>query len=228
LLFLHGSDSNCTWQPFMDRLAQQFEVIAPDHPGFGNSEIPQWLDETSDLAHAYRAFIEQLGLREVVLVGHGLGGWIACELALANPDRISHLILVDAAGLPLTTDGVDPFMCSLDELRNAAYSDIRRAPAPEATSEVLAKDRLMTARLAWHPRFYSARLAKWLHRLSVPTLIVWGQNDRIFPVQQAQNFASVIGNASVNIIGDAGHLPHIEQPFAFASAITAFVEGGRA
>jgi len=224
LLFLHGSESFASWQPFMDVLAERFEVIVPDHPGFGLSETPSWLDEIDDLVHAYRSFIEQLGLSGIVLVGHGIGGWIASELALLPGVPIRSLVLVDSAGLPPVVDGVDPFMCTPDEQRRKAYADTRRASQSDPrSSEIQARDQLMVARLAWQPRFYSPRLAKWLHRLRVPTLIVWGKDDVFFPVQQADAFARAIESARVNVIGDAGHLPHIEQPQAFTSAIVSFV-----
>src|SRR5476649_946117 len=109
LLSLHGSEAFTTWQRFMAELAGRFDVIVPDHPGFGASDTPPWLDCIGDLAHFYRAFIEALGLHNVVVAGHGIGGWIAGELALRDTRDLRALVLVDAAGLPLTEDGVDTF-----------------------------------------------------------------------------------------------------------------------
>ena len=226
LLFLHGADAFTSWAPFMDDLAKRFDVIVPDHPGFGRSETPPWLDTIGDLAHFYRALIETLGLRDVTLVGHGLGGWIACEVALRDTRALSSLVLVDAAGLPLVVDGVDTFMCSPAELRGASYLDERRAPELDDDLRAQqAKNALMTARLAWQPRFYDPQLAKWLHRLRLPTLIVWGAGDVIFPPLQAAAFERAIVGAQTVMIPDAGHLPHLEQPGAFVRAVTAFVDG---
>ena len=228
LLFLHGSDSFTEWHPFMQELAARFDVIVPDHPGFGRSDTPAWLDGIGDLAHFYRAFIEALGLHDIVVVGHGIGGWIACELALRETRDLHSLVLVDAAGLPLTIDGVDTFMCSPDEIRRAAYVDERRAPElDEAGRAQVAKNALMTARVGWQPRFYDPQLAKWLHRLRLPALIVWGAEDAIFPPRQAQMFAAAIAGSRTVIIPGAGHLPHVEQPAAFAAAIGAFIDGDR-
>ncbi len=229
LLFLHGSDAFTEWQPFMAELARRFEVIVPDHPGFGRSGTPPWLDTIGDLAHFYRAFIEALGLHDVVLAGHALGGWIACELALRDTRDLRALVLADAAGLPLTVDGVDTFMRSPDEVRRVSYADAQRAPAlDDAARGQQAKNALMTARVAWQPRFYDPQLAKWLHRLRVPTLVVWGAQDAIFPVAQAERFAAAIGGAQTRVIADAGHLPHLEQPQAFAAAVGSFIDGVRA
>jgi pimeloyl-ACP methyl ester carboxylesterase len=228
LLFLHGSDAFATWQPFMERLAERFDVIVPDHPGFGESATPPWLDTIGDLAHFYRAFIEALPLTGVTLAGHGIGGWIAAELALRDTDELCALVLADAAGLPLSVDGIDTFMCSPDEIRRASYADLARAPElDDAQRAQIPKNALMTARLAWTPRFYDPQLAKWLHRLRLPTLVVWGAGDAIFPVRQADAFARAIPGARTAIIPDAGHLPHLEQPAAFAAAVTAFIDGVR-
>ena len=229
LLFLHGSDAFTEWHPFMAALASRFDVIVPDHPGFGRSDTPPWLDTIGDLAHFYRAFIEALGLHGIVLVGHGIGGWIACELALRDTQELGALVLVDAAGLPLTEDGVDTFMCSPDEIRAASYVDVRRAPeADDVRRAQQAKNALMTARVAWQPRFYDAQLAKWLHRLRLPALVVWGADDAIFPPRQAGVFAAAIAGARTLIIPAAGHLPHVEQPQAFAAGVGAFIDGVRA
>jgi len=228
LLFLHGSDAFGDWLPFMETLALEYDVIVPDHPGFGRSDTPQWLDNIGDLAHFYRALIDELGLHDVVLAGHGLGGWIACELALRNTRDLRALILVDSAGLPLTVDGVDTFMCSPDEIRNASYLDVARAPEPDdAFRAQQAKSALMTARVAWRPRFYDPQLAKWLHRLQLPTLVVWGAADAVFPPPQAEVFAAAIPGARTLIIPAAGHLPHIEAPQAFTAGAAAFINGVR-
>jgi len=225
LLFLHGSEALTEWHPFMAELAESFEVIVPDHPGFGRSDVPPWLDTIGDLAHFYRAFIEELGLHDIVLVGHDLGGWIAAELALRDARDLRALVLVSAAGLPLAEDGVDTFMSSPDELRRAAYVD--EAHAPAAGDPQQAKNALMTARLAWTPRFYDPQLAKWLHRLRLPALIVWGDDDAIFPVRQAETFADVIPSAQTFVISEAGHLPHLEHPQAFAAGVASFAQGVR-
>jgi pimeloyl-ACP methyl ester carboxylesterase len=228
LLFLHGSDAFGTWQPFMEQLAQCFEVIVPDHPGFGESATPAWLDTIGDLAHFYRSFIDALALHDLTLAGHGIGGWIAAELALRDTGDLRALILIDAAGLPLAIDGIDTFMCSPDEIRRASFTDVARAPElHDAQRAQIAKNALMTARLAWTPRFYDPQLAKWLHRLRLPTLVIWGAGDAIFPPRQAEAFAAAIAGARIAVISDAGHLPHIEQPAAFVAAVNAFSAGVR-
>ena len=226
LLFLHGTEAFTTWLPFMDELASRYDVIVPDHPGFGRSATPSWLDGIGDLVHFYRSFMTALNLRDVVLAGHDIGGWIACELVLRDASRVRSLVLVAAAGLPLGVDGIDTFMCSPSELRRASYVDEGRAPAlDDETIAQQAKNALMTARMAWQPRFYDSQLVKWLHTVHLPALIVWGTGDVIFPAAQAATFAALLAGARTVLIPDAGHVPHVEQPHAFVRAITEFAPG---
>ena len=90
-MFLHGANGGGRFLPFMEKLAAHFEVIAPEHPGFGKSDSPAWLDNVQDLGHFYASFLEQLGLSDVTLVGTSLGGWIAAETALRAPSRLRAL-----------------------------------------------------------------------------------------------------------------------------------------
>src|ERR1700729_3733858 len=98
LVVLHGA-SGANVLPFMQQLAQKFDVIAPEHPGFGESDTPDWLDNIHDLAFFYLDVLEQLKLEGAHLVGNSLGGWIAAELAVRNTSRLASLTLCDAAGL---------------------------------------------------------------------------------------------------------------------------------
>jgi pimeloyl-ACP methyl ester carboxylesterase len=135
-------------------------------------------------------------------------------------------VLVDAAGIPLVEDGVDPFMLSPEALLRASYADAAHIPVPDDEARAqFAKNALMTARMAWQPRYYDPQLAKWLHRLRLPTLVVWGKHDAIFPVRQAAEYAAAIPGAKTALIDGAGHLPHVETPHAFAAAVNAFADG---
>src|SRR5579875_2341617 len=128
LLFLHGANNVPGWPPFMARLAERYDVIVPDHPGFGRSEIPPWLDTIHDLAYFYLDFIEALGLHGVHLVGASLGGWIACEIAVRQTAALRTLTLVAPAGLRLAgVRKLDTFLMSPQPLR-ARSSTIRNSP----------------------------------------------------------------------------------------------------
>lgn len=234
LLFLHGARGGNQWLPFMDALAVNFEVFVPEHPGFGKSETPPWLDNVGDLAYFYLDFIEAFALKGIHLVGNSLGGWIAAELAVRNQTALSTLTLVAAAGLHV--NGIpkgDMFMWSAAELaRNLFYDQkysewMLLAQPREEDQEMQLKNKLTTAKLGWHPRFYNPHLVKWLHRITVPTLIIWGADDKLIPAPYASAFAKAIPAARVQIFDNCGHLPHVEKSQDFVAAVSAFLQGAR-
>ncbi|MBX9845737.1 MAG: alpha/beta fold hydrolase [Xanthobacteraceae bacterium] len=229
LLFLHGAGGNPLWLPFMASLSEHHDVIVPDHPGFGRSESPDWLDQLSDLAYFYLDFIDALGLDQVHLVGHSLGGWIAAEVAVRSTRRLRTLTLVSAAGVHVK--GVakgDIFVWSQEErVRNLfadqRYADQRLAqPMTEEQSDIAIKNELATADLAWQPRFYDPQLRKWLHRIDVPTLIVWGDSDKIFPTPYGEAYHHLIKGSRLEVLPACGHLPQVEKADAFADLVRRF------
>src|ERR671936_241749 len=124
LLLLHGGGGFGIWLPSMARLAKKFEVIAPEHPGFGESDMPIWLDTIGDLANFYLDFLDQLDLRGVHLVGSSLGGWIAADLAVRNATRLASLTLVAAAGIHVKDVAqVDTFLSNEEQrIRDLFYN----------------------------------------------------------------------------------------------------------
>jgi pimeloyl-ACP methyl ester carboxylesterase len=234
LLFLHGGGGAGIWLPCMARLARKFDVIAPEHPGFGASDTPPWLDTIADLANFYLDFLDQLDLRGVHLVGSSLGGWIAAELAVRNSSRLASLTLIGAAGIHV--DGVvqvDPFLSSDEQRIRDLFHDQDLAEAviaslerPELEDAAL-KNRTTTAKLAWQPRNHDPHLRKWLHRVKLPTLLVWGENDRLFPPPYAFAFQKLIPGSKVVVLPQCGHLPHVEQGDAFAAELESFIGAKR-
>jgi pimeloyl-ACP methyl ester carboxylesterase len=231
LLFLHGAGGG-QWLPFMDTLAQSFDVIVPEHPGFGESETPAWLDNVSDLAYFYLDFIGALKLEQVHLVGASMGGWIAAELAVRNQSSLKSLTLVAAAGIHVAgAQKGDIFLWSRQELeRNRFYSQelaeamLAKQPTQEEI-DIQMKNRLTMAKLAWQPRLHDPHLAKWLHRIAVPTLIVWGAKDKVIPAQYGPAFRDLIPKARLEILEQCGHVPQIEKAAEFTGLLTSFVQG---
>lgn len=231
LLFLHGASGAGRWLPFMDMLAERYDVIVPEHPGFGGSDTPDWLDTVGDLAFFYMDLIDHLKLPQVHLVGTSIGGWIAAELATRSCEMIKTLTLVAPAGIHVK--GVkkgDMFMWSPEELAQNLFhnQEIARAmpqPANEAELLVVLKNRLMTAKLGWQPRFYNPHLRKWLHRVDVPTLIVWGDDDKLIPADYGTAYRDLIPGSELEIIPACGHLPHVEHAELFASKVSGFIQG---
>src|SRR5690349_3998784 len=127
-IFLHGASGHVGWLPFLVKLSQRFDVIAPEHPGFGASDDPPWLDRPSDLAYFYLDLIEAMKLDGVHLIGTSLGGWIAAELAVRNTSRLASLTLVCAVGIAPDGDPIDDlFRISAEENARRFYFDPERA-----------------------------------------------------------------------------------------------------
>lgn len=232
LLFLHGAGGLAGWLPFLDRLSDRFDVIAPDHPTFGRSDEPGWVEEVADLAYFYLDFLAAHGLDAVHVVGQSLGGWIALETAVRDASRIATLTLVGSAGIRVKgLPAADIFIMDEEELARTLYVDEERVQAllsmelSEEQQDVVIKNKVSTARLGWQPRLFNPRLRKWLHRIDVPTHVVWGAGDKLIPPAYAAEFQKLIAGARVTMIEDAGHLPHIERPEAFVEAVGGFLKG---
>jgi len=234
MLYLHGAAGAPLWTPFMAKMAERFDLLVPEHPGFGGSDTPDWLDSVGDLAYFYLDFIKDFGLEKLHLVGTSLGGWTALELAIRSTHAVKTLTVSCPVGLRVPDLSVgDIFMWTPEQrVRNLVHdqrlADQMLAVQPtEAQADVLLKNHYALARLAWQPRFFNPDLEKWLHRIDVPTHITWGRDDKLVPVAYAQAFAKLIPSARVTIIPDCGHLPHMEKTDAFARIVTAFCQERR-
>jgi pimeloyl-ACP methyl ester carboxylesterase len=232
LLFLHGAGGASAWAPYMERLAERFDVTVPSHPGFGRSDTPDWLDNMQDMAYFYLDFLEAADLRDMHLVGNSLGGWLAAEIAVRTTERIKTLTLVSPGGIHV--QGVpkgDIFLWGPEErVRNTFYSqemaEARLAvePTPE-DADIALKNLFTTAKLAWNPRFYNPDLYKWLHRIDVPTMILWGDSDKIFPPEYGKAYNEMIPGSQLRIVPQCGHLPQQEKLDDFIAAVGAITNG---
>jgi pimeloyl-ACP methyl ester carboxylesterase len=226
LLFLHGASGMPAILPCLHKLAEKFDVVVPEHPGYGQSDEPQWLENIHDMAYFYLDFLEKLDLKDVLLVGNSMGGWIALEIAVRSTARIKSMVVVSPAGVK--APGVRPadtFLMSHEEQVRALVYDQKVAEArlaepmtPEALDLAL-KNRHTTARLAWEPRFHDPHLPKWLHRIAVPITIVWGEDDKILPVGMSKELKRLLPRAKLEIIPQCGHLPHAEKPDQFVEIV---------
>ena len=233
LLFLHGATDGGVWLDVLDVLAEDFEVIAPEHPGFGQSDTPDWLDGVGDLAFFYLDLVRQLGLMPVDVVGASIGGWIAAEMAVREPSAIASLTLSAPAGIAVKgAPKGDLFLWSQADTARRLFHDPAVAEAmPVAAGDPMLtamKNRETTARLGWNPRLHNPDLRKWLHRVSPPTLIVWGAGDQLLPVVEGEAFRDLIPGARLEVLRDCGHLPHVEKAQEFADLARAHLAGARA
>lgn len=218
LLWLHGTDGLAEWPALIERLGEQHEVIAPDHPGFGDSTVPGWMADVSDLAYLYLDLLKRFGLERVDVVGHSLGGWIALEMAVRQTQRMASLALIAPAGIHVKgASKRDIFMIDPDEQARLAYADsaLAEAAAIRASAgkyqEMAIANRVASARFGWNPRFHNPRLERWLHRVDVPTLVMWGNEDRIFAPEHAEAFVRAIPGSRLAMVEKAGHMPHMER-----------------
>ena len=226
LLFLHGASGAPVIMPFMEKLAQRFDLLVPEHPGWGLSDEPAWLENIHDVAYFYLDFLKQLKLRNVTVVGSSMGGWIAMEMAVRDTARMKSLVLVSPAGI--AAPGVLPadiFLMTPEEMVRNLFVDQKLAEArlaqpmtPEAL-DVALKNRHTTARLAWEPRLHDPFLPKWLHRIDVPVKIIWGREDRILPVGFVDQYRRLLPTANIKVLENCGHLPHAEKVDEFIDFI---------
>ena len=231
LVYLHGS-SGPGWHAGVLALADRFTVYMPEHPGFGTAERPDWIQTVRDLALFYLDLFEALSLEQVNLVGQSLGGWIAAELASVCGHELYRLVLCGAAGLALPGERrLDQFTLSPAALTRVLFFDqtlaeraLATEPSPEAI-KIQVRNRAMTARLGWNPYMADLSLAGRLHRIRVPTLIVWGAQDQVAPRTHADAFAAGIPGSRVVLVDQCGHLPMVEQPKHFARVVGDFLTG---
>jgi len=241
LLYLHGAGGTAPLMnggepaAFLTELGKSFRVIMPEHPGFGDDDRPAWLLSIHDLAYFYLDFLAQRHLAGVHLVGSSLGGWLALEMAVRSTARLATLTISGAAGLRLP--GVsrgDIFLWTREQfirnsIANPAIQD-RMAAALSAELPPDAQARVLrawetTALLGWNPRMHDPQLKYWLHRINVPAHVIWAEQDRVVPKQYGEAFARLIPGARLSLMPGCGHLNHIDQPEAFAAAVTGYIQG---
>jgi pimeloyl-ACP methyl ester carboxylesterase len=234
ILFLHPGIGIDPDAPVLKALERGGRVIAPSHPGFGTSQLPKGMTSVDDVSYFYLDLIEQLDLDDVLMIGVGLGGWIAAEIVVKNATRLTQLVMANAIGVKIgdreTRDIVDIWSLMPDEFNKLAYHDPKLGERdyknlPEADSLAAARNREAYARLAWSPYMHNPKLKSRLHRVTVPTLFLWGTADRILSESYGRGYCALIPGARFETIERAGHFPHIEQPDEFARRALAFADG---
>ena len=231
LLFLHGGDYFAQHREFFDRLARHWRVAVPRHPGFGNSERPDHFRTVHDLAYLYLDLIERLDFGKVTLAGSSFGGWIALEMCVRCLERVDRLVLVDSVGVKFggreEREIADIYALPSEEvLRRSFFDPARMAPDYARLSDdevtAVARDRQATALYGWRPYMHDPGLRQWLHRVRVPALVIWGENDGIVTADYGRRLGSSLPNAQFETIREAGHYPQIERPVEVVDAIGRF------
>ena len=230
-LLLHGGGGPLTVSGFADLLAAQrpARVITPTHPGFGGTPRPDSLATVPSLAALYIGLLTELGVRDVTVIGNSIGGWIAAEMALLDTNRISSFVLVDAVGIEVPGHPIADF-CSLTprQVAELSYHDPDRFGidpsklAPEALT-------MMTGNRAALAVYSGTSmkddgLNERLAGVTTPTLVVWGDRDRIADPDYGRAFADAIPGARFELLQNTGHLPQIETPGQLLDSVWAFAE----
>ena len=236
LLFLHGGDYVAQNTPFLDRLAQRWRVVAPRHPGFGTTPRPSWFRTVHDIAYLYLDLIDRLDLKETLLVGASFGGWIALEIAVRSQARLGRLVLIDTLGLKFggreERDIADIYALPAEEVLRRSFADPARvvpdyANLDDAELVAIMRDREATALYGWRPYMHDPALVHWLHRITRPALVLWGDRDGIVAPAYGERLAAALPDARFERIAGAAHYPQVEQPDRVAAAIEAFAQENR-
>lgn len=232
LLLLHGGGGSIADHPVVDKLAEKFEVIAPSHPGFNGTKIPDHFDGMPELVHFYLDVLDALDIDNAVLMGISMGGWLAAELASINCARFSKVILVDAVGVkiggPTDRDIVDVFGIPPDEANKLMYHDPANARDMSTLSDealaAVAGNRIALGLYTWEPYMHNPKLPQRLHRVTAPTLFLWGESDGLVTTDYGKAYAALIPGAKFVAIPEAGHSPYAEQPEYFVNEVFAFTD----
>jgi pimeloyl-ACP methyl ester carboxylesterase len=233
-VFLHGAGGTRMWLPFYERLSEAVDLTAPEHPGFGDTPMPDWLDGFDDLLLHYRDLFDALELDRVHLIGFSLGGWIAANLAIFYPHRLKSLTLITPGGLRMPEAPMTDFMRMPPEqigdiLFNGQTADyLDYLPDPHDLDAAIRGylEASTFAKLAWNPR-YDYRLDRRVPRISLPALVIEPDEDRVVPNAHARRWAELLPNVRLEqISGESkptAHLLMIQEPDRAAAAILDFI-----
>ena len=233
LLFLHAGEGLAPERPWLEMLSQQYRVIAPSHPGYGGSPLIDGASGTvDDLAYLYLDLAAELGLEEAVLVGADLGGWIAAEMMVRSTARFSCLVLLAPLGIKLRgrdeRDIADFDAMTRAEYLQAAWADPAKGDVgytalPDDALAAIVRGREAFALYGWKPYMHNPRLKRWLGRIALPTLVLWGAADGVVTPDYGRRYAGFIPGARFALVDRAGHHPERERPDALADHILDFL-----
>ncbi len=230
LLILHDDMGTSGWIPFYDELAQQFTVYVPSLPGYGKSERPAWMRSVRDMAVVQNWMLKTLGLDSVNVVGFGIGAWVAAEMATMCQHRFERMALVAAMGVqPTQGEIVDQFLISSDEYLKlgfhdqAKFAELFGAEPSEDQREAWELNREMTVRIAWKPYMFNQALPYLLPSVETPTLVVWGSEDSLAPLNCGERYVEALPNARLEVIEGSGHHVDMEKPKELAVLVKDFM-----
>ncbi len=233
LVYLH-SGYGLVWDEFLDSLARDFTVYAPEHPGTsaGLPDAVKPLDDVWDLILFYYEMFEKLGLRSPAVVGHSFGGMVAAELAANDRAQVGKLVLIDSLGLWRDDTPIKNYMVMAQpDVEPLLFHDRTHPSRKHIFPNFEDPDSIikLTWALACTGKFIwpipDKGLNKRIHRITAPTLILWGKDDGLTPPVYANDFARLIPHAKVEIVEQASHMAPLERPAAVADRVRDFLKG---
>ena len=231
VLLLHGGAGPQTVAGLAEALSEHAYVVIPTHPGFNGTPRVPWLDSIDDLADAYLDLLAELGLESVMVIGNSVGGWVAAEMALRDiGGRVKSMVLLNATGIrpddpTQLTDirTLPPAAVSRLAFYNPAYRPDPAALSAEQRAGAAANQQAL-ALYAGEDFLFAPKLRRRLHRVTVPVLVAWGEEDGVLSAGYGRVYAAAFPHGQYHGIAEAGHFPHIEQPAAVLGAIGDFVD----
>jgi pimeloyl-ACP methyl ester carboxylesterase len=232
ILLLHGGAGPGSVLGFAQLAADRLpaHVLVPTHPGFLGTPRPDGLKTVRQLAEAYARLLDAMSLNEVIVVGNSMGGWIAAELALLAPGRVGALVLVDAGGIQIPgLPDVDFFSLSFEQVLRLSWHNPSAFPKPagppsDAEKAALAANRSALALYGGNPSTSDPTLRGRVGQIRVPTLVLWGESDRIVPPEYGRAYAEAIPGARFQLLPGTGHVPQLESPDVLLAALAPFVD----
>lgn len=234
VLVLHEELGHPGWLRWHSELTRSRTVLIPQHPGFGKSPRVEWIRNVRDLAGFYAQALKERGLAPLDVIGFSLGGWIAAEMAACNPAQFRKMVLVAPTGIkPPEGDIMDLFIVTARAYLDASIHNVQSAPefaklyggeqTPEQY-EAWEDARTETSKLAWMPYMFNPSLDNLLPIASgLPTLLIWGKQDKIVPVSVAEVFKKSIPGAELVVFDNCGHRPEVEKQAEFSQHLQRFL-----
>lgn len=229
VLVLHGGGGPATVAGVAEHFEVGHHVLMPTHPGWNGTQRPDWLDSVDELALLYLRLLAQRGLADVLVIGSSVGGWLAAQMASRDTGGlVGRLVLIDGVGVDLPQHPMaDFFSLTPRGIAEHSYHDPDRFFVDPAT---LPAERLTVQRaniaalkaLAADPYMHDPKLLARLPHVQIPTLLIWGESDRIATPDYGAEYARAFGNGRLEIVRGAGHLPQLEQPEATLELLDVF------